>query len=137
MLDLGKRIKEILRRRGIKQSELAVEMGKTKQSLNSALNRPNVGSEWIMMIMEQTGITAAEIFGEKGLSYEPLKESGPLATADPMIEYQAPSSPSVLLQRIEKLEQELRLSQKDVEHLKQQLEEKERLIQVLMGNKSA
>ncbi|MEO0896307.1 MAG: hypothetical protein AAFY71_07920 [Bacteroidota bacterium] len=112
LIDFGQRFKDLFREKNIQQKKVAQMVGVAPQSLSSSLSRSNMNTDLVQKIMYVTGIKAFEIFQEQLGVVENIQQP---------------------VQVSSDLELQLKLCQNDVEHYKTQLEEKERMIQVLMG----
>ncbi|MCI4667464.1 MAG: helix-turn-helix domain-containing protein [Bacteroidia bacterium] len=113
-IHIGQIIKDLLYEKKISKSELARRLGETPQAVNHKLGKASMTTDSLQAIMIATGIKAYEIFNED------LPES---------------STETIPKQINSDLELQFQLCKKDVERYKVQLEEKERMIQLLMKDR--
>lgn len=121
----GERLKEIIFKFKVSQSEIARRLGMSHQSLNQMLTAADVKSSLLERIAQVLNVPISHLYGERD------ETQSAVATGDSSIAVNnnsgniAAGDNRLLQERIKFLEQQL----KDKECL---LEEKERLIKVLM-----
>ena len=121
----GERLKEILAKYKVSQSEIAKQLGMSHQSLNQMLSASDIKTGLVERIAKVLNVSISSLYGEDKEQNAIATGNGNVAGNNNIVGSVTIGDATVLQERVKFLEQQV----KDKESL---LEEKERLIKVLM-----
>ena len=121
----GERLKEILAKYKVSQSEIAKQLGMSHQSLNQMLSASDIKTGLVERIAKVLNVSISSLYGEDKEQNAIATGNGNVAGNNNVVGNVTIGDATVLQERVKFLEQQV----KDKESL---LEEKERLIKVLM-----